>query len=122
MKSHFQGIDTIIIRVKDIEISKQWYIEKLGLVSEWEDAELKLVVLHTGGPVSVTLWQTEAPVVSSRDGSAYPIFRTPGAKEAHAAMLKASVKADPVITDHLVTYFRFYDPDGNVLEACQVHG
>ena len=28
-----QGIDTVIIRVSDIEVSKDWYQEKLGLTS-----------------------------------------------------------------------------------------
>lgn len=121
MNDHLQGIDTVILRVKNIEVSKNWYSEKLGLVPEWEDPELKLVVLNTGGPTSLTLWQTDQQVTSTREGSAYPIFRSPDANKARAALLEKSVVCDPIITDHLVAYFRFYDPDGNLMEACQVH-
>jgi catechol 2,3-dioxygenase-like lactoylglutathione lyase family enzyme len=116
MKNHLQGIDTVIVGVKDITDSKQWYTEKLGLTAQWEDRILKLVVMDTGGPTSLTLWQTN----SSRDGSSHPIFRTSNAADTRPAAL--GVVADPIIIDHLVTYFRFYDPDANVLEACQVYG
>lgn len=78
--------------------------------------------MDTGGPTSLTLWQTNAQILSSRDGSSYPIFRTLSAEDTRSALVASGVVADPVITDHAVTYFRFYDPDGNVLEACQVHG
>ena len=121
MNPYLQGIDTIILRVKDISSSKEWYRQKLGLSPAYDDDIHKLAVMDTGGPTSITLWQTEAEVVSHRDGSAYPIFRTPNAEEAQQALSARQVKTDPVITDHAVTYFRFYDPDGNVLEACQVH-
>ena len=121
MAKLLQGIDTIILRVKNIESSKQWYSEKLGLVPEWEDAILNLAVMNTGGPTSLTLWQTAEPVVSSKEGSAYPIFRTPDAEMARTSLLEKNVSADPIVTDHVVTYFRFYDPDGNIMEACQVH-
>lgn len=121
MKDHLQGIDTVILRVRDIALSKAWYADKLRFTPVYDDPIHKLVVLDTAGPTSLTIWQTDGEVVSSREGSAYPIFRTPDAGEAHRALSGAGVRTDAVITDHVVTYFRFYDPDGNVLEACQVH-
>lgn len=78
--------------------------------------------MNTGSPTSLTLWQTDAEILSSRDSSSYPIFRTLNAADTRSAMTASGVVADPPITDHAVIYFRFYDPDGNVLEACQVHG
>ena len=121
MKDHLQGIDTIIMRVRDIGLSKAWYLEKLQFTPVYDDPIHKLVVLDTAGPTSLTIWQTEGDVLSSREGSAYPIFRTPNAEGAHRALSGAGVRTDALTTDHAVTYFRFYDPDGNVLEACQVH-
>ncbi|HEY9489360.1 MAG TPA: VOC family protein [Chryseosolibacter sp.] len=121
MNNHLQGIDTVIVRVKDIDHSRNWYVENLGLSPEWDDPVLKLVVLNTGGPTSLTIWQTDSPVISSKEGSSYPIFRTPNAKHAQMALEARQVKTDPIITDHAVTYFRFYDPDGNIMEACQIH-
>jgi hypothetical protein len=54
-----QGIDTVIVRVSNIETSKEWYLVKLGLALLFEDAKMKLVVLDTNSPTSLTLWQTE---------------------------------------------------------------
>ena len=50
-----EGIDTVIIRVSNIVISKEWYINKLGLSPIWEDALMNLVVLDTNSPTSLTL-------------------------------------------------------------------
>ena len=62
-----QGIDTVIVRVNRMETSKEWYLEKLGLALLFEDAEMKLVVLDTKGPTSLTLWQTDQTVSVKAD-------------------------------------------------------
>lgn len=121
MSKFLQGIDTVILRVKDVKESTRWYAEKLSLVTDYEDPLLHLAVMNTGGPTSLTLWQTEALIAHTPETSAYPIFKTADAAAAREALVQAGVRADPIITDHAVTYFRFYDPDGNVMEACQIH-
>lgn len=121
MTKPLQGIDTVIVRVVDVARAKEWYSQKLQLTPIWEDAILKLVVMDTDSPTSLTLWQTDKKVVSDKNGSAFPIFRTLDAKASHETLRASGVLTDELITDHAVTYFRFYDPDGNVLEACQVH-
>jgi catechol 2,3-dioxygenase-like lactoylglutathione lyase family enzyme len=74
-----QGIDTIIIRVSDLEMSKNWYQEKLDLKPIWDDHKLKLVVFDTSSATSLTIWQTNQAIQSNLDTSTYPIFRTPDA-------------------------------------------
>jgi catechol 2,3-dioxygenase-like lactoylglutathione lyase family enzyme len=120
-KKSLQGIDTIIIRVSDIEISKKWYQEKLDLKPIYDEPKLKLVVLDTGGPTSLTLWQTEKAIQNNPDTSSYPIFRTLDANSANQELKEKGIKAGDVIDDGFVNYFHFFDPDGNILEACQVH-
>ena len=120
--SVLQGIDTVIVRVSDVEKSKVWYQEKLGLAPLWEDPTAKLVVLDTLGPTSLTLWQTGQAITNNRDTASYPIFRTQDAAAARAALLAKGVATGEVMHDDPVNYFFFYDPDGNVMEACQVHG
>lgn len=122
MNNNFlQGIDTLILRVADIERSKNWFTQKLSFTVLHEDAVHKLVVLDTHSAVSITLWQTDEPIHINSKTAAYPIFRTANAREAHDHLLAQGVPAGEIITDHVVTYFTFHDPDGNILEVCQVH-
>ena len=116
-----QGIDTVIVRVSNIETSKEWYLEKLGLALLFEDATMKLVVLDTSGPTSLTLWQTDKVVSVNRHTVAYPIFKTPDADALNQELSNRGLEVGEIIQDDYVKYFFFYDPDGNVLEACQVH-
>ncbi len=120
-KKILQGIDTVIVRVSDINKSKQWYQDKLGLTAVWEDNNINLVVLDTGSPTSLTIWQTDKKNSSDKETASYPIFRTVDAKTARQELQKRGVNVSELIDDVAVTYFYFYDTDGNVLEACQVH-
>lgn len=115
------GIDTIILRVSDINFSKNWYREKLSFKITYEEPALMLAVLDTGGPTSITLWQTSKPIQSRKETAAYPIFKTPDAEVARQQLKDNDVTTDEVVDDGFVKYFQFYDPDGNILEACQVH-
>jgi catechol 2,3-dioxygenase-like lactoylglutathione lyase family enzyme len=116
-----QGIDTVIVRVRNIETSKEWYLEKLGLALLFEDAKMKLVVLDTNSPTSLTLWQTEQTFSVNQNTASYPIFKTPDADALKQELLNRGIEVGEIIQDEYVKYFLFYDPDGNVLEACQVH-
>ena len=115
-----QGIDTIIVRVSTIETSRAWYLQKLGLVLLFEDASMKLAVLDTGGSTSLTLWQTDQKFSVNPDGASYPIFKTPDAEALRQELSNRGIQVGALIKDPSVQYFFFYDPDGNVLEACQV--
>lgn len=116
-----QGIDTVIVRVTNIQTSKEWYVKKLGLALLFEDDKMKLVVLDTKGPTSLTLWQTDKPFSVNRDTSSYPIFKTPDADALKQELLNRGIEVGEIIQDAYVKYFFIYDPDGNILEACQVH-
>lgn len=116
-----QGIDTVIVRVSNIETSKGWYLEKLGLALLFEDVKMKLIVLDTNSPTSLTLWQTEQTFSVNRDTASYPIFKTPDADALRQELLNREIEVGEIIQDDYVKYFLFYDPDGNILEACQVH-
>ena len=116
-----QGIDTVIVRVSDFEISKTWYQDKLGFVPLWHDPVMKLLVLDTKGPTSLTLWQTDKKIEINKDAASYPIFKTIDAVALRQDFQKKGVEVGEIIQDDYVKYFFFFDPDGNVLEACQVH-
>ncbi|AEM69424.1 Glyoxalase/bleomycin resistance protein/dioxygenase [Allomuricauda ruestringensis DSM 13258] len=122
MENHFlQGIDTVILRVSDIEKAKSWYTEKLGFKNVHEDKKLKLVVLDTFSPTSLTIWETQEKIVLNPNTASYPIFRTLDAHLAHQRLKLNGITVGEIITDHVVTYFTIHDTDGNILEVCQVH-
>ena len=116
-----QGIDTVIVRVSDLSTSKLWYEQKLGLEAIWHDEQIRLAVMDTKSPTSLTLWQTDKSIRNDRETASYPIFKTPDAGALRKELLEREIEVGEVITDDFVTYFFFYDLDGNQLEACQVH-
>lgn len=120
-KKILQGIDTVIIRVSDITVSKKWYEEKLGLNPVWDDPKMRLVVMDTDAPTSITLWQTNSEIKNNKDTASYPIFRVIDADESRNELINRGVNVSEIIEDEVVRYFQIFDPDGNVLEACQVH-
>ncbi len=119
-KNLVQGIDTVIIRVNDLEQSMAWYQDKMGFTTVWNDQHMKLVVLDTRGPVGITLWQTDQKIECHKDTASFPIFKTTDVNSLHEHLIGQGVVTEPIIRDEDVAYFVFYDPDGNILEACQV--
>lgn len=119
-KTLLQGIDTVIVRVSNVAASKDWYVNGLGLTPIWDDP-IKLVVLDTASPTSLTLWQTDQKLHINKDTASYPIFRTPDAAALRQELQSRGIETGELTYDDPVVYFFFFDPDGNVLEACQVH-
>lgn len=120
VKGLLQGIDTIIIRVSGFDRSKKWYQEKLELGLLFEDASANLAVLDTGGPTSITLWQTKQEVLINPGTASYPIFKTSDAAALRDELTQRKVEVKEILQDEYVKYFFFFDPDGNVLEACEI--
>ena len=113
-----QGIDTVIVRVSNIAASKKWYLEKLGLALLFEDDKIKLAVLDTKGPTSLTLWETDKTMSVNRDTASYPIFKTPNADELKKVLSNMGIETGETIQDTYVKYFFFYDPDSWKLAKC----
>lgn len=117
-----KGIDTIIMRVSDLKKSKQWYVDQLGLTLLWEDLQLKLIVLDTKGSTSLTLWETSEPISVKRGNACYPIFRTDDVASFREYIQLKEISCTEITKDETVSFFSFFDPDGNILEACEIAG
>lgn len=117
----FEGIDTVIIRVSNYLVSKKWYEEKLGMEVIFEDHTSKLVVFDTGSPTSLTIWQTDESNSQLKERSSYPVFRTSDAAASRNELEEKDVVADELIEAEGIKFYRFYDPDGNMFEACEVN-
>lgn len=116
----FEGIDTVIIRVSNYLVSKKWYEEKLGMEVIFEDHTSKLVVFETGSPTSLTIWQTDEKTAPQKERNSYPIFRTSDAAASRNELVKKEVTVDELVEAEGIKFYRFYDPDGNLFEACEV--
>lgn len=117
----FRRIDTVILRVSNLETAVRWYESVLGLPSVHRDEAVRLAVLALDG-TSLTLWERgagEAAPAADAAGT-YPIFATGDAAGARERLVARGVAAGPLETGEGVRFFRFEDPDGNVLEACEV--
>src|SRR6478672_11323083 len=104
-----QGIDTIIVRVSNIEKSKAWYQDKLGFSPIWCDVNMKLVVLDTKGAASLTLWQTDKNIESQKDTATYPIFKTTDASKLWEELQNLGIRVEQIKGDDHVKYFFFFD-------------
>jgi len=49
MPSPFSGLDTVILRVRDISTATAWYVQHLGAEVISEDEAQRLAVLEFGG-------------------------------------------------------------------------
>lgn len=121
--SPFSRLDTVILRVRDIDAASSWYQALLGVAPAYEDSVEGLVVLPVGDSGSLTLWRLEtgaARVASAGRAGTYPILGIVDADSAHAFVASHGGSPGALEAGEGVRYFGFTDPDGNFLEACQV--
>jgi catechol 2,3-dioxygenase-like lactoylglutathione lyase family enzyme len=114
-------VDTVILRVRDAEASACWYVETLGFQVIYEDPAEGLVVLGGSEGSPLTLWQLKLGEVPAGGGvpTCYPVLASGDAASDHETLSALGVPAGRLEEGPGVTWFRFQDPDGNTLEACQ---
>jgi catechol 2,3-dioxygenase-like lactoylglutathione lyase family enzyme len=120
----FRGLDTVLLRVHDIDLAKTWYQEKLGFPDPYFDPVERLAVFGLGGTTSLTLWELQpGETLCAEDDHAkpFPIFSVINAHQTWHLLRDRGVAVGEVVESGNVTYFTFRDLDGNLLEVCQVH-
>lgn len=118
----FRRIDTVIVRVSELQRSSSWYQEVLRLTPVYEDPGERLVVLSTpdGGSITLLELRPGESLAPSTAATPYPIFAVDDAAEVHEALQAHGVGPDPVGEGTGVRFVGFRDPDGNRLEACEI--
>ncbi|MCL6642370.1 MAG: VOC family protein [Candidatus Bipolaricaulota bacterium] len=120
----FRGLDTVLLRVRDVRLAKTWYQEKLDFPDPYFDPAERLAVFGLGGTTSLTLWELKpGETLCPEDDHAktLPIFSVVNARQTWHLLRDRGVAVGEVVESGGVTYFTFKDLDGNLLEACQVH-
>lgn len=119
----FRGLDTVLVRVRDIGVATGWYQEKLGLTHPHLDPVERLAVFDLGGTTSLTLWELKGGETPCPPGHTrpFPIFSVADARQTWNLLRGRGVNVGDLVEGGGVTYFTFRDLDDNLLEACQVH-
>ena len=118
----FNRLDTIIVRVKNVDESKNWYIENLNFFPVYSDDESKIAVFDIAGTTTLTLWQLEedesAETISQ--GNTYAVFNCENAEHVFKTLKKKGVVVDNFASSEDVSLFNFYDLDGNKFEVIEI--
>jgi catechol 2,3-dioxygenase-like lactoylglutathione lyase family enzyme len=123
---------TRLLVVRDIEVSRDWYVDVLGAKLEGEYGGTSLVLkiagawllVVTGGqPTEDKPTITFVPPEDPDRASAELIFRVPDCRAAYEKLVGrgASFLHEPVDNGYEVRTF-FRDPDGHLFEISSLHG
>ncbi|WCF09546.1 VOC family protein [Paenibacillus thiaminolyticus] len=110
----FERIDTVFVRVPDLEAAKTWYMEVLGLALRWDNDHIAVLAL---GETPLTLMKTEASSFRPAAEAAFN-FYVKDAEAAHRYLQAAGVEVSAVEEGEGVQWFLFQDHCGNALEVC----
>ncbi|QGQ98071.1 hypothetical protein EHS13_25885 [Paenibacillus psychroresistens] len=102
-----KGVACVFIHVKDVQESKKWYLDNLGINFDQDTTNC--------GEINLGLWPYPDPVPSAQ-----PLFvlETPRLSETYRIMKANGVQVDDAINWDC-WYFNFKDPDGHVLTMWQ---
>ena len=114
----FKRVDTIFLPVVDIQNTYDWYVDTLGFSKGWQapNGDYRTLVI---GETSLTLYQAEESSIVRAEHAAFNFF-APDAAEARRLLIERGVRVGEIESDPdgTISWFRFYDPEGNGLEVC----
>ncbi len=112
--SLIERIDTVCLKVREIEKASRWYKEMLGLEEHYKEDHY--VILKIGeSSVPLTLEKGEP---AAQDNATYPIFFSSSIDETHQLLSARGVRVSLIQKDGINTYFELYDLDGNKSQIC----
>jgi len=119
----FNRLDTIIVRVKNLEASKNWYIDNLSFFPVYSDDESKITVFDLAGTTTLTLWKFDENDATNKSnhGNTYAVFNCDNAEQVFKSLKKKGVAVNNFTASGDVSLFNFYDPDGNKFEVIEIN-
>ncbi|WP_164669775.1 VOC family protein [Virgibacillus doumboii] len=114
--SFIEKIDTICLKVSDIEKSCKWYEDVLGLKEAFSGEGYRIFSVGES-EIPLTLEESCENNDSPQKG-VYPIFFTRDIEDAYNQLKEQSVKVSEIQHDGTNTFFDFYDLDQNRLQIC----
>lgn len=105
-------IETVFIKVKNINLSKNWYQNVLGLTVNWENKDKKVVAFNCG-ETDLTLVQEQNPI--PYNDSTFNILVN-DIENLHHQLSKKDILLSKIKQWNNIHYFELKDLDGNHLE------
>ncbi|MFB5661925.1 VOC family protein [Alteribacillus sp. HJP-4] len=112
----FERIDTIVLKVTELEKASRWYQEYLGLNEVFKGEGYR--VLQVGGGDTPLTLEHRSEGHPIKQNLSYPIFFPTDLEGAYRQLKEKGVEVSTIKSDGTNSYFHFYDPDGNRLEVC----
>jgi len=117
MAAVFKRVDTVFVRVLDLEKAITWYADNLGLSVKWRNDEGGFAAMDIGGaPITFELVK-DRESFKPYEEAPFILF-TDNLEEAHAALSSKSVEVGPIEQLYDVKWFWFKDQDGNLIKVC----
>jgi catechol 2,3-dioxygenase-like lactoylglutathione lyase family enzyme len=113
--SFIERIDTVCIKVRNIEESSLWYQEKLGFKVVYQGESYRVLSISDS---SIPLTIEQENDTTSRSVQTYPIFFTKNIKETYRSLKEKGVNCGEIQIDGVNNFFDFYDIDSNKLQVC----
>ena len=98
-----ERIDTVCLKVSDIERSSQWYQEILGFEVAFQDKGYRVLKVGNGG-VPLTI---EEGLTTKNASQSYPIFFASNIEDTYEKLRSQGVKVDPLHNDGVNRFFDF---------------
>ncbi|WP_239984657.1 VOC family protein [Lentibacillus sediminis] len=112
-----ERIDTICLKVADIEQSSRWYQNVLGFKEAFRGEDH--CILNIGdSAVPLTIEKDKEQAGEPRQSQVYPIFYTKDIEKTCRQLQKQEVKTGEIQYDGVNKFVDFFDLDGNRLQAC----
>lgn len=117
----FDALNMVVMRVKDLRVSKAWYERVLELHVSEENAAGQTIVLDLGRGANLCLWQLgpDETLATAPTAAAFPNFRTGDVEGTHGKLEGLGVHVTPLRDTGGMKWFSFYDPDGNRIDVMQ---
>jgi len=117
----FDALNMVVMRVKDLRVSKAWYERVLELHVSEENAAGQTIVLDLGRGANLCLWQLgpDELLATAPTAAAFPNFRTGDVEGTHGKLEGLGVHVTPLRDTGGMKWFSFFDPDGNRIDVMQ---